>query len=220
MLGDDVEVVAVGMQRRDARARPAARGRSGGSRRCRCGRRCSSPSTRTSPRLIVVLPLAESPTTPRMTGRGITARSRSLPWLLDAACGSIRGGCDPAALRRSRRLVDPVGVAQAAALHRVAHAAGVREPRAAPRARATRAARPRRRAKARRTPPVEHQPADRHQLVGPVVREVDVVGDARGHARVQREELVHRSRYPARITTRRSRSFSITCSRISIASTP
>src|ERR1700709_960111 len=37
---------------------------------------CCSPSERTSPRVIVVLPAAESPTTPRMIGRGTSSASR------------------------------------------------------------------------------------------------------------------------------------------------
>jgi len=66
VLGEDVEVVAVGVERRDVPL---------GSLPTVVAVQkwvtWSSPSTRTSPRVIVVLPEPESPTMPSITGRGI-----------------------------------------------------------------------------------------------------------------------------------------------------
>ena len=114
-----------------------------------------------------------------------------MSWSLGCACASICMRVVAVGARPSRiAVVDPVGVTQAGPLHGVAHAARVGEPRAggAPGQLA-----PQRGLGAGRelVGRLEHQPADGQQLVGPVVGEVDVVGDARGHPRVQLEELVH-----------------------------
>src|ERR1700739_525912 len=92
----------------------------------------SSPSTRTRPRVMVVLPAAESPTTPRITGRGMASTHRV--GLEHAALEDVVR-LDPDQVETAGRVtvlhfpVDPVGVAEACPFDRVAHAARVREPR-------------------------------------------------------------------------------------------
>src|SRR5690242_15904218 len=90
---------------------------------------CCSPSARTRPRVIVVFPAAESPTTPTMTGRGI-AKSSRLAAEDGAAQDVLRLDRDQFLRRRpgvafeqARRLAQPRPV------DRVAHAARVGEPR-------------------------------------------------------------------------------------------
>src|SRR5919198_5636519 len=91
----------------------------------------SSPSTRTSPRVMVVLPAAESPTTPRITGRGIGSAA---PCLVEHAALQDVLRIDPhevgAAwhLTVACRVVNAVSVPQPGALDRVTDAAGMREP--------------------------------------------------------------------------------------------
>src|SRR3954449_6688886 len=88
----------------------------------------SSPSARTSPRVIVVLPAAESPTTPRITGLGISA----LLVAEDAALADVlcldRHELVPRELAPA--LEDPARLPQPGAVDGVAHAARVREQRA------------------------------------------------------------------------------------------
>src|SRR6516225_1290643 len=92
----------------------------------------SSPSTRTRPRVMVVLPAAESPTTPRITGRGTASLLRFS--FEDAALEDVLG-LDPHEVGAAGRvaildvLIDPVGVAKARSFDPIADAAGVREPR-------------------------------------------------------------------------------------------
>src|SRR5690348_7785288 len=94
----------------------------------------SSPSTRTRPRVMVVFPAAESPTTPRITGRGIA----SAPGVV-VEHGALEDvlRLDQDELVTIRRdavahvVVDAVGVPQAGALDRVADAPSVREARPA-----------------------------------------------------------------------------------------
>ena len=173
--------------------------------------------------MIVVLPAAESPTTPRMIGRGITRPMRSR---VEHPAGADVLRLDPHELLERRRwpsagrLVEPVGLPQPGALDRVADAAGVGETGLAHPPLEVLAQRLAGLRRQRVDSAGEHQLGDRHQLVERVVGEVDVVGDARGHPRVQREELVHPVLVAGQDHDQPSRSFSITWSRISIASTP
>src|SRR2546423_8661192 len=92
----------------------------------------SSPSTRTRPRVMVVLPAAESPTTPRITGRGTDSAHRA-GFEHTALEDVLR--VDPHEILATGRmtvlhlLVDTVGMTQACSFDRVAHAARVREAR-------------------------------------------------------------------------------------------
>ncbi len=88
-------------------------------------------------------------------------------------------------------LVQPVRLAQARTVDRVADAARVREARLAEPEREVLAEGDRRLVAELVRLHVEHHERDLHQLVDRVVGEVDVVGDARAQARVRREELVH-----------------------------
>src|SRR6476620_1905232 len=90
----------------------------------------SSSSTRTSPLVMVVLPAAESPTTPRITGRGMASALRAR---LEHAASEDVLRLDQHQLRPggrstgTHRLVDPVCLSQPRSLQRVADAASVRE---------------------------------------------------------------------------------------------
>src|SRR5919204_6498972 len=70
----------------------------------------SSPSTRTSPRVMVVLPAAESPTTPRITGRGI---GLAAPCLIEHAALQDVLRFDSHELIAARRLTVACGVIDA-----------------------------------------------------------------------------------------------------------
>src|SRR3954447_18602720 len=87
----------------------------------------SSPSARTRPRVIVVFPAAESPTTPRITGRGISGLL-----VAEDARGTDVGGVDRdelVARQLAVALEEPARLAQPRAVERVAHAARVCEQR-------------------------------------------------------------------------------------------
>src|SRR5690349_1552989 len=87
----------------------------------------SSPSARTRPRVIVVFPAAESPTTPRMTGRGTSG----LPVPEDAALADVLRLDRHEVVGRQPALAleQPARVAQPRAVERVPDAARVREER-------------------------------------------------------------------------------------------
>src|SRR5438477_11801371 len=144
----------------------------------------SSPSTRTSPLVMVVLPAAESPTTPRITGRGIASAPRA--GVEHAALEDVLR-LDPHELRAGRRstgaypVVDPVCVSQPRPLQRVADAASMREQRLVDAVLQVRAESVLRLVGELVGVCVEHQAPDREQFVDRVVGEVDVVRDARGH---------------------------------------
>src|ERR1700704_2113502 len=159
----------------------------------------SSPSTRTRPRGRVVFPAAESPTTPRMTGRGCMAESSDpvasgrgdaspIPAavakyaaLQDVLGLEAREILDGWLLAEQRALVDPVRVPQAGTLDRVSKAAPMVETRMAHEALEVVPERlPGPRGK-RVGLAVAHQLCDPEQLIDPVVGEVDVVRHARGH---------------------------------------
>src|SRR3954469_1716798 len=92
---------------------------------------CCSPSTRTSPRVMVVLPAAESPTTPRMMGRGMLTSSTLLGLAQHRAAqdvGRLDGDEVPPRDRRPAG-EEAIGLAQAGAVDGVADAACVGEPR-------------------------------------------------------------------------------------------
>src|SRR5215475_5962651 len=91
---------------------------------------CSSRSSRTRPRVIVVLPAAESPTTPSTMGRG-NAISSSGIGEHGAAEDVTRLDRRQLLPRRLASAVEQTGrLAQPRAVDRVAHAAGVGEARA------------------------------------------------------------------------------------------
>src|SRR4051795_4029962 len=93
-----------------------------------CVTRCS-PRMRTSPRVIVVLPAAESPTTPRMIGRGTSGRL-----LEDGRAPEVLGrqGGEVLAVERATRLQQPRRLSQARAIDGVPHGPRVRELRLRP----------------------------------------------------------------------------------------
>ena len=158
---------------------------------------CSSPSSRTSPRVIVVLPAAESPTTPRMIGRGICSSSPRLEVAVlvgeDRAGEDVRGldGDQVAALERMATVVEAAGLAHPRALDGVADAAPVREARAPDAALDVFAEGFARVGRELVALLVEHEVGDRDQLAHVEVGEVDVVRDARAHARVGGKEGLH-----------------------------
>ena len=181
MLGDDVEVVAVGVQRGDLELGPL-----------RAVVAVVVIGADVGDVLLAQHPHQAAADRGLAAGRVADDAEDDRPRHHAMSCASIRmsstrGGRDPGAGGG----VDPVGVAQPGALHRVAHAAGVGEPGPGRPARELRAQRLLGGGRELVGGRVEHQPADRHQLLGPVVREIDVVGDARCHARVQGEELLH-----------------------------
>ena len=146
---------------------------------------------------MVVLPAAESPTTPRMIGRACTPSRcvRRVPVVVEDRAREDVLGLEGHQVRRASSvvapLVQPARLAHARAVDRVADAAAVREARPhRPAARRSRAAPPRPRRELVGLL-LEHQPGDRHQLVDVEVGEVDVVRDARPHARVRAEERLH-----------------------------
>ena len=172
---------------------------------------------RTSPRESVVLPVAESPTTPRMIGRATVSprassrcRGRSafvavvsrllVVGRLALFVAEQRAGKDVLGLDRhevflgqvAAVVVQPAGLPHARAVDRVADAAPVGEARAleAPHdVLLERLARPRRSNSYCCCSIMRSR--DLHELVGREVREVQMVRDARAHAGVGAEERLH-----------------------------
>src|SRR3954447_14998921 len=93
-----------------------------------CVTRCS-PRMRTSPRVIVVLPAAESPTTPRMIGRGTSGHL-----LEDGRAAEVLGleGRKVLAVERAAVVEQPRRLPQARAIDGVPHRPRVRELRLRP----------------------------------------------------------------------------------------
>src|SRR5690349_24278508 len=79
---------------------------------------------RTSPRVIVVFPAAEAPTTPRMIGRGTSGRL-----LEDGGAAEVLGlgGGEVLAVERATRVQQPRRLPQARAIDGVPHGPRVRE---------------------------------------------------------------------------------------------
>src|SRR5918997_859600 len=122
---------------------------------------------RTRPRVRVVLPAAESPTTPSMVGRGTALAPLVVPAGEDAALQQVLRLDRHQLVAPERRLglEQPARLAQARPVDRVADAAAVREARPPPPALDVLAKHlPRFRREAIR-PPLEHQVADSHQLL-------------------------------------------------------
>ena len=153
-----------------------------------------SPSTRISPRVSVVLPAAESPTTPRMTGRGTSEATGAGSVGGEQGAGEDVLGLERDELLARRRagvLEQPRGLAQPRPVDRVADAARVGEPGARDAALDVGAERLARGVAELVGALGEHQLGDGHELLGVVVREADVMRDARAHPGVGAEERLH-----------------------------